>query len=156
MTSLIVSTVGVTVSIIALCISLWIANQQRELQERQLRKDLFDRRFDIYTKTREFMTYVAREDGKIALTGPEYREFQETMERAEMLCERVYPYLTEVEKTVRDLYVYRQKEGQALAASDTALIKQGADLQYRVYVTLWQRRKDEFRQYLSLEKRSHW
>lgn len=155
MASLILSIVGVFVSFVAICISLWIANQQRELQERQLRKDLFDRRFDIYTKTREFMAYVAREDGKITLTGPEYREFQETMERAEMLCEAAHAYLAEVDKAVQDLYVYKQQEAQ-LAPGDPALLKQGTALQHKVYVTLWQQRKAAFRQYLSLEKRSRW
>jgi predicted naringenin-chalcone synthase len=155
-TDWLVPAASMLVSIVAVSISLWVANRQRELQERQLRKDLFDRRFDIYTKTRDFMTYTMRNDGMIVLTGPEYREFQDTMEKAEMLCEKAHPYLVEINKAALELFEYKQKEPESVSTGDVDAIQQGGRLRVRLFVSLPQRRKEAFRPYLNLEKRNRW
>lgn len=147
---LVIPAASLLVSVVAVSISFWIASRQRELQERQLRKDLFDRRFDVYTKVREFMTYVLRNDGKISLTADEYRDFQGTMEKAEMLCEKVHPYLVELDKTVRGLYVYKQEENRAVETGDVKRIEDGANLMKRC-IELLRCRNEVFRSYLSLE-----
>jgi hypothetical protein len=146
---LLIPAASILVSVVALVISLWIASRQRDVQERQLKKDLFDRRFEIYTKTRDFMSYVMRSDGKIVLTGEEYRDFANTMEKAEVLCPKVHPYLVDLDKTVRELYGYRQTETRDVAAGDVDRIQKGGDLMSRC-IELMSQRNDPFRHYLAL------
>jgi len=147
----------IVISTIALVISWRVSNAQRELQERQFRKDLFDRIFDIYTKTREFMDYAMRNDGDITLTGSEYSDCQETLEKADWLCPKAHAYLVEVEKTSGGLYAYKkQDEARAVSAGDVALMQKGNDLKVRLFDTLWKQRREAFRPYLDLEKRKRW
>lgn len=140
------------VSIPALVISVYIAKKQRDFQKRQLKKDLFDDRFNIYKAAREFLNYVARFDGRIELSGPEYHAFWEAVERAEMLFgSDVHKYLLEIRDTAGDLYAYSYEEPKAVETGDVELIHKGAELKKRLYVTLLQRRNDVFRPYLNLE-----
>jgi len=155
-TDLLAPAASLLVSVIAVSISLWVANRQRELQERQLRKDLFERRFEIYTKTNDFLVYTMRNDGMIVLTGPEYRDFQDTMEKAEMLCEQAHPYLVEIAEAAKELYVYKQKESEVIRTGDVKAIEEGRRFRERLFVDLPQRRKAAFYQYLSLEQRKRW
>ncbi len=63
-----------------------LADKQIEIQARQLKKDLFDRRFAVFIEAAEFIGYVLQENGKIELVGPgKYRRFRESMEVAQML-----------------------------------------------------------------------
>jgi hypothetical protein len=75
-----------------------IQRMQLEQQERQLKKDLFDRRFSVFTDVQKFFDYVLQKNGDIELNGPgEYRQFRECMERAEMLFgDDVKEYLEDV------------------------------------------------------------
>jgi hypothetical protein len=88
---------------------------------------------------------VLGNDCEIDLTGPQYRDFQETKERAEMLCEQAHPYLVEVDETVRKLYVYKKKENQAANTGDADAIVKGHDLMIHLSVTS----SSEERQYFS-------
>jgi len=43
---------------------------QLDQQAQRLKKDLFDRRFEVFTAVDSFITYVIRSDGKLKLSGP--------------------------------------------------------------------------------------
>jgi hypothetical protein len=126
---------------------------QLEQQERQLKKDLFDRRFAVFTDTGDFLVYVIRQNGNISLTGPEYRQFSQTMEKAQMLFGAdVGAYLEDVDKTARDFYVLAQGRERAVQTGDVDAIKQDGDVSVRIGVDLLQKRPVVFRPHLSLEQ----
>ena len=129
-----------------------IQNMQLEQQSRQLKKDLFDRRFAVFTEVLEFISYVLRENGKVQLTGPgQYRQFWESMERAEMLFGvDVNQYLADVDQTARAFYVSAQGRDKAIATGDVDAITKDGELLNRLSVTLLQQRKGVFRPYLTL------
>ena len=81
-----------------------MATRQNDLQARQLRKDLFDRRFAVYSGTREFLNFVQQRDGEKVIHGPEYYQWRETLEKAEMLFgPEVLAYLREVDEAARNM-----------------------------------------------------
>jgi hypothetical protein len=127
-----------------------LADRQLDMQERQLKKDLFDRRFAIFTDTLEFIGLVLRNDGNIVLEGQEYRHFREAMQKAGMLFGTdVRNYLNGLDKTARDLYVSAQGRGQAVQSSDVEAIKKHSELLSHV-IELAPAAEDVFRSYLSL------
>ena len=141
----------IVVSILAIGISIWVATRQNDLQARQLRKDLFDRRFAVYTGTREFLNFVQQRDGEKLLQGPEYGQWAETIERAEMLFgPEVLVYLREVDMAARNLYVYHAEEQKIIEAGNEKRMEEGKQLRERIYEVLPKRRNEVFRSYLSL------
>jgi hypothetical protein len=112
-----------------------LAKMQLAQQERQLKKDLFDRRFAVYVNVLDFVSYVLQENGKIQLAGPgKYRDFWESMEKAEMLFGAdVNEYLADVDKTARDFYVSAQRMDKTIATGDVEAIDRNAQLLERLY-----------------------
>jgi hypothetical protein len=127
-----------------------LQKMQLEQQAQQLKKDLLDRRFEVFTAVDCFITYVIRSNGKIELVGPgEYRQWREIMERAQMLFgEEVYKYLGTVDKTARDLYVVvRKLENDP---TDMEAIENQFLLSTALADTLREQRAQLFRPYLEL------
>jgi hypothetical protein len=142
----------IIVSIIAIGISLWVAIEQLKIQKRQLKKDLFDRRFVVYTDTRDFLNYVGQMDGRIILQGPEYHHFLESVEKAEMLFPAtVHQYLKEIVMQAGELYAYRFKEAKAISTGDQDELDRGAALTKLLYVTLPSQRNQVFRPYIKMD-----
>jgi len=110
------------------------AKLQLQQQERQLKKNLFDQRFAVFVNVRDFITYVLRENGKIQLAGPgQYREFWESMEKAEMLFGTdVNKYLGEVDETAREFYMSAQGMDKAIATGDIEAINKNGQLLERL------------------------
>ena len=129
-----------------------LANRQLDLQERQLKKDLFDRRFAVFTQALDFMTYVLRNNGRIELAGPgEYGTFRESMETAEMLFgDDVNEYLAALDKTAREFCVSAQALEQAKARGDVDAINKNGQLLNDISVTFLAKRTQVFRPYLKL------
>jgi hypothetical protein len=127
-----------------------IQRMQLEQQERQLRKDLFARRFAVFTGVQKFFDYVLQKNGDIELHGPgEYRQFRECMERAEMLFgSDVNLYLKDVDETARAFYVSAKRRG--IDPGDVCAIDKDGELLSRLSVTLMPRRKGLFCPYLTL------
>jgi hypothetical protein len=127
-----------------------IQRMQLEQQERQLKKDLFDRRFAVFIDVQKFFDYVLQKNGDIELHGPgEYRQFGECMERAEMLfADDIKEYLEDIDKTARAFYVSAKRRGINLG--DVAAIDKDAQLLDRLSVTLMPQRTGLFRPYLTL------
>jgi hypothetical protein len=141
----------VIVSSVAIVISIWVATRQNDLQARQLRKDLFDRRFTLYTDTREFLNFVGQTDGENIIHTPEYQHFLEVIEKAEMMFgPGVLAYLNEINKTVSDFYVYKAQEQRLIEAGDQNRIDAGTELRRLIYDVFPKRRNDVFRDYLTL------
>lgn len=125
-----------------------LQKQQLEQQDRQLKKDLFDRRFAVFTEVLDFMSYVLRENGKIELAGPgQYRLFRESMERAVMLFG---DDVTAVDETARLFYVSAQTLDNAVATGNMEAINNNGELLNRLSVTLLGQRTEVFRPYLDL------
>ena len=121
------------------------------MQGRQLKKDLFDRRFNVYTDTGDFLNYVRRNDGKIELSGPEYLRFHEAIEKAEMLFrQEVHKYLIEIRDTAGDFYADKFKENEAAITGNQEVINRLDELRKRLSA-LWKQRNDVFRPDLHLE-----
>jgi hypothetical protein len=129
---------------------LEIQKMQLERQAQQLKKDLFDRRFGVFTGVLTFITYVPQENGDIELHGPgQYRQFRECMETAEMLFgDDVNRYLEDVDETARQFYVSARR--REIDRGDPDAIEKDGQLLNRLSVTLLQRRKGLFRRYLTL------
>lgn len=122
-----------------------IQKMQLEQQARQLKKDLFDRRFAVFTGVLEFIGYVLRQNGNIELPGAEYRQFCDCRERAEMLFEGdVNRYLADVDETARAFYVSAQARNNAITAGDMDKIHEDSRLMERLGVRLLQQRKGLF------------
>jgi hypothetical protein len=82
---IIVPVTSLLVSVTAIFISLLVARRQHQIQEQQLKKDLFDRRYKVYTGTREFANYVRSGPDAMEMTHPHFGLFVDLIERAEML-----------------------------------------------------------------------
>jgi hypothetical protein len=130
-----------------------IQKMQLELQGRQLKKDLFDKRFAVYTDVLDFLSYVLNNNGQIQLAGPgEYRQFRQCMERAEMLFgDDVRKYIADVDETARRFYVSAQTMDVAISKGDVDAIMRNGDLLSRLSVDLLQQRTAVFRPYLLLD-----
>jgi hypothetical protein len=148
-------------ALITVCVAFWIAQKQMELQKelakrqfdiqtRQLTKDLFDRRFAVFTAVDSFIAYVVQNNGKIQLAGPgEYRQWREAMERAQMLFgEDVNEYLKRVEQTAGEFYVAVHKLENNRA--DMEAIDDNERLLNELSVALPAKRVQVFRPYLEL------
>jgi hypothetical protein len=127
-----------------------LAEMQLEQQARQLKWNLFDRRFAVFAGVLEFISYVVQKNGVIELAGPgQYREFRECMETAEMLFGNdVIKYLEDVDETAREFYVSARRRG--INSGDIDAINRDGELLSRLSVTLLQQRKGVFRPYLFL------
>jgi hypothetical protein len=127
-----------------------LAKRQTDLQEAQLKKDLFDRRFTIFTDTLDFIGMVLRNNGEFVLEGPEYRHFLETTQKAGMLFGAdVRSYLKSVIETAKDLYVSARGRASAIQSGDVDAINKHGDLLSRL-IDLAPAAEDVFRPYLSL------
>jgi hypothetical protein len=132
------------IALLALIFTTWIALRQIQIQRWQLNKDLFDRRFAVFTETREFLVYVGGKGGWVEPYGPEYNRFRETMERADMLFpSEVHAYLVEIDKATRDLLTAKQTF-QA-KPGDATLPQKIHDLEVNFYETISKRRTEIFR-----------
>jgi hypothetical protein len=141
----------VIVSGVAIIISIWVATRQNDLQARQLRKDLFDRRFTLYTDAREFLNFVGQTDGENIIHTPTYQHFLEVIEKSEMMFgPEVFAYLKEISKSVSDFCVYKAQEQRIIESGDQKRIDAGTELRNLIYDVLPKRRNDVFRDYLTL------
>jgi hypothetical protein len=158
----VVASAPVVVSVVAVCITVWVALNQRklqmwiatmqnELQARQLRKDLFDRRFAVYMGMREFLNFIQQRDGENAIHEPEYRQWGVTMEKAEMLFgPEVLAYLREVNEAAGKLYVYHTDEKKIIESGNEKRMEEAKQIRDSIYELLPKRRNDMFRDYLTL------
>ena len=121
---------------------------QQELLERQLRKDLFDRRFKVFTDTREFIRPILSGPSAFTPESDEYRRFRETMQTADMLFGvEVREYLEDVNRTAVDLWASYQK--MAKDRGDNNAIEGNAN-HFQHLSDPWQKRPHVFRRDLSL------
>lgn len=67
----------ICVSIVAIAISVWVALRQNWAVAAQLKKDLFDRRFDVYKEIGNYMLYVFQVNGRNVIHGENYVRFQD-------------------------------------------------------------------------------
>jgi hypothetical protein len=127
-----------------------LAKMQLDQQAHQLTKDLFDRRFAIFTAVEDFITWVIRSDGDIEFFGPgEYRNWREAVEKAQMLFgEEVIDYMEVADKAARDLYVVVKK--MAKNSADMQAIDDQNRLMNQLTITLREQRVEIFRPYLAL------
>jgi hypothetical protein len=120
-----------------------------EQQDRQLKKDLFDRRFKVFSDTGEFTAFVPLADGDISLNSDEYRQFWQTMETAEMLLGTdVTQYLEDIQRTASELNVSAQGRENAIRIGDVNTIHKHRELLLHLNA-LFQSRAGVFRSYLS-------
>jgi hypothetical protein len=127
---------------------LEIQKGQLEQQERQLRKDLFDRRFAVFTDTGEFMRPILSAPSGFTPQGEGYRKFGETMQIADMLFgPEVRKYLEDVDRTAVALWVAHQKMIKD-PGDNNAINEEGCQSQY--LSDLWQKRPTVFRSEMSL------
>ena len=97
---------SVLAAITALALSTWVAYRQRQIQELQLRQNLFDKRYSIFQTVEDFMNYVLQNDGSINIISAEFRRFRDAREQAEFLFETdVSKYLAKLNETVLALYL---------------------------------------------------
>jgi hypothetical protein len=128
-----------------------LQKEQLEEQKRQLKKDLFDRRFAVFADTGDFIGYVLRENGNICLTGTEYRQFRQAMAKAEVLFgAQVREYLEDVHKTAGDFYVSAKGLDRAAQAGDVDAIRKNSELLSRMGVELPQKLPEVFHPDLAL------
>ncbi len=90
----------------AIWVALRGARLQRQIQERQLNINLFDKRYAVLVATQDFAAYILKTDGAVKLDSDEYRRFWIAMEHAEYFFEpSVKSYMKELDQIARDLYV---------------------------------------------------
>jgi hypothetical protein len=132
-------------SVIAVAISLWVAITQNRLKHRDLKKDLFDRRFTVYTAAREYMTFVLAKAGVGVIHGEEAVRFDEAREKAEMLLgPEVRAYLLDIRQTAGKLYVYATETAKQ---TEPERIKEN-EVAWDHFNELLKRRNDVFRKEL--------
>jgi hypothetical protein len=96
---------SVFAAVTAMGVALWVAKLQREIQERQLRRNLFDKRYAILLLVQEFLAHVLKMDGAVDLQGDECRRFWNAMAQAEFLFDSdVNSYMNEIKQTVLSLH----------------------------------------------------
>lgn len=121
---------------------------QQELLERQLRKDLYDRRFTVFTDTGQFMRPVLSSPNGFTPEADEYRRFGETVQNAEMLFgPEVCKYLEDVDRTAVGRWASNQR--RTTDRGDINAITEYAE-QFQHLSDLWQKRTDVFRREISL------
>jgi hypothetical protein len=92
-------------AIAAVFVSLRVAITQRRIQEKQLKQDLFDKRYAVFLAVEEFLVHVDQINGSVKPTGDEYRRFRYAMEQAEFLFNAdVNSYMKEVDQVARTLH----------------------------------------------------
>ena len=102
--------VAAIAAITAVIVTRPIANKQLDLQERQLKKDLFDRRFKIFTDTDEFLGHITSSPSTFTPSSEEYRKFFASVEAAEVLCgQEVKTYLKDTDETAKQLSADHQR-----------------------------------------------
>jgi hypothetical protein len=125
-----------------------LASRQREQLERDLKKDLFDRRFRIFTDTAEFMRPILSSPSAFTPQSDEHRRFQETMQTAGMLFGAdVREYLEDVEATAVGLSASRQR--MSADPGDIGASREYSD-RFQHLSDLWSKRPDVFRGDLAL------
>jgi len=139
-------------ALITVVVAGWIARNQRKLQmtlaERLLKKDLFDRRFKVFTDAAEFMRPILASPSAFDPLSDEGRRFAETVQSAEMVFgPEVFEYLNDVNKTAIGLWASHQK--MAKDRGDNDAITENAD-RFQHLSDLWQKRSEAFRRDLSL------
>lgn len=142
-------------ALIALGVSLWVANAQRRIQMAQLQQNLFDKRYNIFLAVEEFLMYVLRTDGLPNLVGDEFRRFRNAAEQAQFLFDSdVVNYMNRIDKTVRGLYVRcRERDHLATTRQDTvALDGQITQAIIDLEGPVLEDRKRVFRPYLQLSR----
>ena len=103
--SVLAPTASALAAVTALGLSLWVAFKQRQIQERQLKQSLYDKRYAVFLTVEEFLNYVLRVNGSVNLLGDEVRRFLYAKEQAEFLYKRdVVDYMEQLWQSVRVLY----------------------------------------------------
>jgi type II secretory pathway pseudopilin PulG len=121
---------------------------QQEQQERQLKKDLFDRRFAVFKDTGEFISPILSTPTSFTPQGDGYRRFGETLQLAEMLFDpEVREYLEDINSTAVDLWASNQR--RIKDPGDNHAIEENAE-QFQHLLDLWKKRPEVFRRDMSL------
>jgi hypothetical protein len=103
--ALLASSGSALAAITALWISLWVANVQRQIQTKQLKQDLFEKRYAIFLAAEAFLAHVLKTDGSVNLIGEEFRKFRYVMDEAQFLFNTdVVNYLNEINQAVLGLH----------------------------------------------------
>jgi hypothetical protein len=162
-----ISAVASLLAVIAASVIAWsqsklqrmLAERQNSLQQtqlgqqaRQLKQDLFDRRFAVLSETIDFLSHVLRENGKIETVGPgPYRQFRDAMVKAEMLFgSDVNEYLSLVNRTVLELASAVKWLDDAIRSGNMDVINRHGELINTLSGRLWEQRTLVFRPYLDL------
>ena len=138
-------------ALVAVIVTRGVAKRQLDLQERGLRKDLFDRRYAVFLDTGEFLRPLLSSPSIFSAESDEYRRFGETAQKAEMLfgkCSEVCKYLAEINKTAASLSYSYQKMSKD--PGDNNAIEENA-LAFKRLADLWETRSEVFRRDMSLE-----
>lgn len=139
----------------ALGISVWVALSQRRIQERQLQKDLFDKRYIVYLAVEEFLMYVLREDGSIDLLSDDVQKYRRAVEKADFLFDAdVTDYMSHVQKVAFELYPIAVKRDHLakMAQREPDVDVKVASTLVELSGTLSERREEVFRPYLRLNR----
>ncbi len=125
-----------------------LAGRQEQLQERQLRKDLYDRRFKVFTDTGDFIRPVLSSPTAFCPQSDEYRRFEETMQHATFLFgTEVRAYLEDVRGTTVGVWASYQK--MTKDRGDNRDIEENAE-KFQHLSDLWQKRPEVFHREVSL------
>ena len=126
-----------------------IAQKQLDLQERQLRKDLYDRRFAVYRQTAEFLRPILGSPSSFRVESDESRKFAEAVQDAGMLFGAdVCRYLKDVNTTAVDLWASYSRMQQH-PGDNNAIEESGRHFQH--LKDLWDKRSNVFRPEMSLQ-----
>jgi hypothetical protein len=140
--------VAAVAALIAVKVTRSIARKQLDLQERQLRNDLYDRRFAVFADTGNFLRPILSTPTGFTPQSDAYRQFGETAQNAEMLFgPEVRKYIEDVSRTAVNLWASYQKMAKDPADND-AIEEQAKQFQH--LSDLWQKRPDVFRRDMSL------
>jgi hypothetical protein len=142
-------------AIAAIFVSFWVAITQRRIQERQLKQDLFDKRYAVFLAVEEFLVHVDQMNGSVKPTGDEYRRFRYAMERAEFLFDTdVNSYMTEVNQAVCGMHekCFKRDKLAEIHQPDTELSKDILKVLGEISGPLREKRKKVFSPYLQLNR----
>ena len=138
-----------SVTLLVGAMAVWIAIQQWEVNKNKLRIDLFDKRYDLYRKTVEFIRKIT--DGRVAKGDLE--AFNELMIRSKFLVgSELYEFLNERYLEASQYLALRMKQGTVNEGTPEA-IKIGQEMQAIVganWEMLGGELNDKFKKYIDL------
>lgn len=144
-------------SISAAGLAAWVAirlgKMQASIERSKIRKDLFEKRFEVFSQTQDFIDFViAQGDGLHLLGAPQLANLKKSIRLADMLFgPKVSQYMTEVMKTALDYSASCKTLQAEIERGNKAAIDKHEQLQNRLSVHLANSCVDVFRQDLDLK-----